>query len=242
MTVRDHHPDDGPEIVPPAEMLRLRAALRRPPAPQVRAQQLAATAMAARQRHNTPMGRFASRGARAAVAIVAGLAITSGLAGAQLLPDSAQRLLSNVSERFAPDDTNPPADPAQPGSNPADDDSGSRRDEQPRGADDTTTTTEGDGTTTTSIEDERPTTTTSRPSAPTTTTVPGPVGPGSPDEPIDPGPTDPGPTDPEPTTTTTVPPTTTTTVPPTTTTTVPPTTTTTVPLTPDDLRAPRSRP
>jgi hypothetical protein len=214
MTSRDLPPDEGPEPLPPAELLRLRAELARPPADAVRAQHLAATTMAARQRGHRAMGRFASRGARAAVAIAASLIVTSGLAGAQLLPDPAQRLLSNVSDRFAPE-TDPPADPAEPGdattvpvaperSAPADDRSGG----------DATTTTEAP----TVVLDDPTTTTTLLPSV--TTTIPGPAGPGSPDDPTDPDAT---------TTTTTEPPTTTTTEPPTTTTTAtdPSTTTTT---------------
>ena len=228
---RDPISDDGPELLPPPELLHLRAELATPPSAELRSQHLVATAMAARQRGNHPVGRFASRGARAAIAIVASLAITTSLAGAQLLPDQAQRLLSNVSERFAPSHSDPPADPAEPGD--ATTTQRSKGDDAPTDAaplvDETTSTTDS------AIDPADASTTTTRPSA-TGTTIPGPAGPGSPDDPIDPGgPTDPGPTDPDPTTTTTVPPTTTTTEPPTTTTTVPPTTTTTtVPLTPDD--------
>ena len=160
MTSRDLTPDEGPELLPPAELLRLRAELARPPADAVRAQHLAATTMAARQRGHRAMGRFASRGARAAVAIAASLVITSGLAGAQLLPDQAQRLLSSVSDRFAPE-TDPPAEPAEPGdattvpvaperSAPADDRSGG----------DATTTTEPPTTTTTATDPSTTTTTT----------------------------------------------------------------------------------
>ena len=115
MTARDPFSDDGPEIVPPAELLRLRARLSRPPAPAVRAQHLAAVATAARQTGVAGhVGRFAGRGARAALAIVASLAITSGLAAAQVLPQPAQRLLSNVSDRFAPEPDAPPARADEP--------------------------------------------------------------------------------------------------------------------------------
>jgi len=213
MTSRDLPPDEGPELLPPAELLRLRAELARPPADAVRAQHLAATTMAARQRGHRAMGRFASRGARAAVAIAASLIVTSGLAGAQLLPDQAQRLLSNVSDRFAPE-TDPPAGPAEPGDATtvpaASDDDSSPADDAP---DRTTTTTEAPAVA--PVEPD-PTTTTLLPSI--DTTIPGPPGPGSPDDPTDPDAT---------TTTTTEPPTTTTTEPPTTTTTDPSTTTTT---------------
>jgi hypothetical protein len=215
MTSRDLPPDEGPEPLPPAELLRLRAELARPPADAVRAQHLAATAMAARQRGHLPMGRFASRSARAAVAIAASLIVTSGLAGAQLLPDPAQRLLSNVSERFAPE-SDPPAEPAQPGdattTRAATEDDSAPADEPSVGRDPTSTTE------TPVVEPVRPgpTTTTLLPSI--DTTIPGPPGPGSPDDPTDPDAT---------TTTTTDPSTTTTTDPSTTTTTDPSTTTTT---------------
>lgn len=213
MTTREPTPDEGPELLPPVELLRLRAELARPPAPEVRAGHLAAAVHAARHRRPGSMGRFASRGARAAVAIVASLAITSGLASAQLLPDQAQRILSNVSERFAPTDEHPPADPARPGdatttvrSEPEDD---GREDDTP--APDVVVTTEP-------VADVLtvPETSTTRPS--TGTTIPGPGGPGSPDDPNDPAATTTT-TGPSTTTTTTGPPTTTTTVPPTTTTT-----------------------
>lgn len=231
MTSRDLHPDDGPELLPPAELLRLRAELARPPAPELRARHLAATAMAARQRGNSPMGRFATRSARAAVAIVAALAVTSGLAGAQLLPDQAQRLLSNVSDRFAPsEDSDPPAEPATPGDatttlrsatdDPAPDD------DVPAGGTTSTTVTIDEPAVAPGVTSDTSPTTTSPPS-PTDTTIPGPGGPGSPDDPTDPDAT---------TTTTTAPPTTTTTQPPTTTTTQPPTTTTTSPTGRGDRR------
>jgi hypothetical protein len=215
MTTREHHPDDGPEPLPPAELLRLRAELSRPPGAQVRAQHLVAPAMEARQRGNTPMGRFASRSARAAVAIVAALAITSGLAGAQLLPDQAQRLLSNVSDRFAPTDGDPPADPAQPGdtttvhSAPSAD-PGSDGD-APAG--DSPTTTEG------SVVDAALSTTTTTLHVATSTTIPGPGSAGSPDDPNDPDATTTTTIDPGSTTTTTDPGSTTTTTDPSSTTT-----------------------
>lgn len=216
MTSRDLTPDEGPELLPPVELLRLRAELARPPSEAVRAQHLAATTMAARQRGHRAMGRFASRGARAAVAIAASLIVTSGLAGAQLLPDQAQRLLSNVSDRFAPE-SDPPADPAEPGdattvpAAPDDDRDTAPATDGPDG--DATTTTEAPA-----IALDTPSTSTTLLPSVTTTTIPGPAGPGSPDDP----------TDPDATTTTTEPPTTTTTEPPTTTTTTtPPSTTTT---------------
>ena len=209
MTSRDLPPDEGPELLPPAELLRLRAELARPPADAVRAQHLAATAMAARQRGHLPMGRFASRSARAAVAIAASLIVTSGLAGAQLLPDPAQRLLSNVSERFAPE-SDPPAEPAQPSdattTRAATEDDSAPAGDKPAAA--PTSTTEAPV-----VEPVRPsTTTTLLPSI--DTTIPGPPGPGSPDDPTDPDATTTTTTDPSTTTTTDPSTTTTTTAPP----------------------------
>jgi hypothetical protein len=202
---------DGPELVPPAALLRMRNALSDPPSAEVRAHHLAAVATASRQRSG-PMGRYASRSARVAAAVVASLAITTGLAAAQVLPQPAQRLLSNVSDRFAPSHEAPvttvgeaPSDPG--GKDPERGDGGA-----PAVSPATTDT----------VADPTPPTTATRPVV-SPTTIPGPTGPGSPTDPTDPGPTDP-------TTTTTVDPgTTTTTVDPgtTTTTTDPGSTTTT---------------
>lgn len=210
MTTRDHHPDDGPELLPPAELLRLRAELARPPGAQVRAQHLVATTMAARQRGNSPMGRFASRSARAAVAVVAALAITSGLAGAQLLPDQAQRLLSNVSDRFAPTNGDPPADPAEPGDATSVRSAPSGHPESDGDAPDE----DSPDTTVGAAVDAALSTTTTTLHAATSTTIPGPSGPGSPDDPNDPDATTTTTIDPGSTTTTTDPGSTTTTTDP----------------------------
>ncbi|HEY9557693.1 MAG TPA: hypothetical protein VIR58_13230, partial [Acidimicrobiales bacterium] len=79
MTSRARHHDE-PELAPPAELVRLHAALRHGPSPATRAKHLAAMAAAARESTSTPAGRFASRGVRGIVAVVATLAVTSGLA------------------------------------------------------------------------------------------------------------------------------------------------------------------
>jgi hypothetical protein len=226
MTSRDRFQDDGPELVPPAEMLRLRHALMRAPDPEVRAQHLAAVTAASRQGvMGGPVGRFASRGVRVAAAVVASLAITSGLAGAQLLPQPAQRLLSNVSQRFAPsNDTPPPATTDEP------DDSTSTTGSRPGRPE----VDPGVGIASTLATDAPPdtsTATTAEPPVETTTTIAGPTGPGSPDDPADPDATTTTTIDPSSTTTTTDPSsTTTTTIDPTstTTTTDPSSTTTTV--------------
>lgn len=201
MSARDPFSDDRPEIVPPAELLRLRARLSRPPSPVVRAQHLAAAASAARQPGVAgQVGRFATRGARVAVAVVASLAITSGLAAAQVLPQPAQRLLSNVSDRFSPEPDAPPArsqDPSSGGS-PTTDAPSREREGAP-------TTAADDGADPTTVAPVTPTTAGRVVVAPSTT-IPGPVGPGSPTDPTDPGPTDPTTTttvDPGSTTTTT---------------------------------------
>lgn len=196
-----HHPtDDQPELVPPAELTRLRAALVRPPSPATRARHLAAMSTVARERTSTQVGRLASRSVRGAAAVVATLAITSGLAAAEVLPAPAQRIFSSVSDRLSPGNEAPPATAEDPA--PVDDAS-----TPPPGTDEPTgapsvATTDAEPTaeepvaaapkpTTTSTS-----TTTTRPTVPTTTTtIPGPTEPGSPD-PSDPGSTDGGPIDP----------------------------------------------
>jgi len=212
--------DEGPELVPPAELLRLRTLLLRGPRAATRARHLAATTAEARQRPLVAgtAGRFATWGGRVAVGIVASLAITSGLAGAQLLPQPAQRLLSGVSDRFAPPAEAPAttvADAADPVVADAGGSSGSADRRSRTVADGTGTGTEATDPAVTTVP---PTT-----DPPVVETIPGPTGPGSPGDPT----TDPD--EPEPTTSTTEPePSTTTTTPPsTTTTTTPPSTTTT---------------
>lgn len=221
MRSRRHREDLDLDLAPPAELVAMREALVVPPSPELRAQHLAATAGASRRRVTAvPAGRlatrFASRSAKAVAAVVAGLAITSGLAGAQLLPQPAQRLLSNVSERFAPSSDSPDSPPATAVDVPETE--SSTRTGPDRTVDDEHEP--GGGTTSTSAPaiaaDLTPSTTERLPVS--TTTIPGPSGPGSPTDPTDPATT---------TTTTVDPSTTTTTTPPTTTTTEPTTTTTT---------------
>lgn len=208
MTPLDPRHEDGPELVPPVELLRLRNMLVRAPGTATRAQHLAATTVAARQRTTPgPMGRFASRGTRFAVGIVASLAITSGLAGAQMLPESAQRLLSNVSDRFAPSPATPTTiEEPDAGPSPA-----GRRSAAP--ADDGAAPAGATASTDTVATTASPTTITSATSLPPApaTTLPGPTGPGSPEDPTGPEPTTTTTTDPGSTTTTTSPGTTTTT-------------------------------
>jgi len=210
MTAR--HFADEPELVPPADLLRLRAELRRGPSASTRARHLAAAVEVSRHHARGAAGRFASRGVRAAVAVVASLVITTGLAAAQVLPPPAQRFLSSVSDRFSPPTTARPAIAGDPGSgldgsatvDGADDRAGDTGDAAD-GGDAITPTSEGTATTrSSSTVTTQPGTTT----APTVT-LPGPLGPGSPEDPTDPGtdggPTDPGtdgPTDPGTTTTT----------------------------------------
>lgn len=202
MMSSSHPPHDEPELVPPAELLRLRALLSRSPDAGTRTRHLAAVTSAAREGIvSSPAGRFARRGVRVAAAVVASLAITSGLAGAQLLPQPAQRLLSSVGERLSPSEDAPPAPTADAA------DQGDGGSEAPaRGgalplAEDReqleTTTTQPPTTTSTTTPptSEPSTTTTTEPPASTTTTIPGPGGPGSPDDPTDPGSTDGGSTD-----------------------------------------------
>ena len=230
MTPSDRTRAEGPEPVPPAELLRLRNVLTRAPRAEVRARHLAATVGAAQQRTVvSPVGRFAGHSARTAAVIVAALAITSGLAGAQLLPAQAQRLLSSVSERLNPIDDGPSIDSELPAPEPTQSGSGGSSKSRTGSDDDPTAPAEVSPSTTDDITGASSTTaasssTTSPPR--TTTTIAGPTGPGSPD---DPGSTTTSTTDPGSTTTTTDPSTTSTTDPSTTSTTGPSSTTTAPP-------------
>ena len=93
--------DDGPELVPPAELLRAAvAAVRRAPGrgpplrTSMRSSRRCATALA-------PPGGASQRAPPAApAAVVVTLTITSGLAAAQVLPEPAQKILSSVSDRI----------------------------------------------------------------------------------------------------------------------------------------------
>jgi hypothetical protein len=199
---------DEPDLVPPAELLRHRNALVQPPSPRTRSRHLAAITAAAREHSASPAGRFASRSVRGAAAVVATLAITSGLAAAQVLPAPAQRIFSSVSGAFSPDA--PPATAGDP-----DDTDATSLSTAPAGPDTTggvlvpaDTTSSSDGVTSSSADTIAPSSTatpTTAPPAtpttldPTTTTIPGPTDPGSSDGPTDPGSTDGGPTDPGPT-------------------------------------------
>lgn len=205
-----HDAQPEPELVPPAELLRHRAALTRAPAAHIRAAHLAAVGADVRERVTSPAGRFASRTLRGAAAVVAALTITTGLAAADVLPAPAGRILSSVSDRITGHRTAPPAEPVEV-------DATTSRSDGPEQGEDAGGTPPGVA----EVEEPAPeaakaaasrsTTTTTQPStttttaAPTTTTtIPGPTQPGSPTEPIDPatdgGPTDPGtgggPTDP----------------------------------------------
>lgn len=213
MTAR--HLADEPELVPPAELLRLRAELRRGPSASTRARHLAAAVEVSRLHAGGSVGRFASRGVRAAVAVVASLVITSGLAAAQVLPPPAQRFLSSVSDRFSPPPTARPASAGDTGS--GSDGSASTLDPAGGPVTEAGDPTVDDAATATSdgASSTRPSSTaTTQPGTTVTTappvTLPGPLGPGSPEDPADPGtdggPTDPGtdePSDPGTTTTTT---------------------------------------
>lgn len=199
--MQPHLTDGEPELVPPAQLLRARAALATAPSPEARARHLLAVAAAARE-HSSPASRFASRTVRGAAAVVATLAITSGLAAAQVLPTPAQRIFSSVSERFSSNEA-PPATPEDTGgSGPSSDGpglvatGGSADVDAVSGATTSTTdaATPGGPVAQTTTTTQPGSTTTTVPS--TTTTIPGPLGPGSPDEPSEPGGTDGGPTDP----------------------------------------------
>ena len=179
--------DDGPELVPPAELLELRSQLSVAPSDEVRRTHLEAIVAQVCHGRRTAWGRVASGTARGAAAVVVTLTITSGLAAAQVLPAPAQKIFSSVSDRFTGrvDEADVPA-PATTDPAPAADD------------DEATTTTTREpapepvvATTTTSTTlvppapvvttPPEPTTTTTTP--PTPTTLPGPPGPGSEQEP-----------------------------------------------------------
>ncbi len=176
--------DDGPELVPPAELLELRSHLSVAPSDEVRRTHLEAVVAQVRHGRRTAWGRVASGTARGAAAVVVTLTITSGLAAAQVLPAPAQKIFSSVSDRFTGrvDEADVPAPAAT--------------DPAPAAADDeaTTTTTRRPApepvaatTTSTTVVPPAPVVTTppkptpSTTVPPTTTTVLSPTGPGSPD-------------------------------------------------------------
>lgn len=98
----DH--DDGPEPLPPHELLRLRRHLVAPPRAEVRDQHL--RAITAELRSDRPAAAAAHALVRRSARVVAGVAgiivVTSGLAGAQIIPEPARSLIPAVSDRLAP--------------------------------------------------------------------------------------------------------------------------------------------
>lgn len=178
--------DDGPELVPPAELLELRSHLAIAPRAEVRRTHLDAIVAQVRNRPRTTWGRVAASAGRSAAAVVVTLTVTSGLAAAQVLPEPAQKILSSMSDRItgrvgqpeAPEPT-PEAEPAPV----ADSKDTATATESPR-----RTTSEPIATTTTSstVVQSVEVTTTTTTAAPTTTvapstttTIPGPSDSGS---------------------------------------------------------------
>lgn len=92
--------EDGPELVPPAELLELRSQLSVAPHPEIRRSHLEAIVAQVRNRPRTAWGRVVSGAARGATALAVTLTVTTGLAAAQVLPAPAQKILSSVSDRF----------------------------------------------------------------------------------------------------------------------------------------------
>src|SRR5690606_26599951 len=91
---------DGPELVPPAELLELRGHLAVAPRVETRRAHLDAIVAQVRDHRRTAWGRAASSAARGAAAVVVTLTVTTGLAAADVLPDQAQKIFTSVSDRF----------------------------------------------------------------------------------------------------------------------------------------------
>ena len=178
---------DGPELVPPAELLELRGHWAVAPRVETRRAHLDAIVAQVRDHRRTAWGRAASSAARGAAAVVVTLTVTTGLAAADVLPDQAQKIFTSVSDRFGGGDGTPTSEPA-------DDISLSPTETTTRQADRETkaTTSTAAPSTTTSTTAPEPVVTTTTPTTqpPTTTTVPptttttaplaGPTDPGSP--------------------------------------------------------------
>lgn len=98
----DH--DDGPEPLPPHELLRLRRYLVAPPRPEVRDQHLSAITAAVRSDRSAAAAAHAlvRRSARVVAGVAGIIVVTSGLAGAQIIPEPARSLIPAVSDRLAP--------------------------------------------------------------------------------------------------------------------------------------------
>ena len=201
--------EDGPELVPPAELLDLRSQLSVAPHPEIRRSHLEAIVAQVRNGRRTAWGRVASGAARGAMALAVTLTVTTGLAAAQVLPEPAQKILSSVSDRFTgridgpevPEESEeaepvPATDEADPATEAETTD---RSTAEPVASTTTSTTIAVVAPVVTTVVEPEPTTTTTTtvPPAPTTTILP-PTGPGSPDE--EPPVTEPEPVE-EPTTT-----------------------------------------
>ena len=110
----DH--DDGPEPLPPHELLRLRRHLVAPPRPEVRDQHLSAITAELRSDRSAAAAAHAlvRRSARVVAGVAGIIVVTSGLAGAQIIPEPARSLIPAVSDRLAPhfssDDDEPEED------------------------------------------------------------------------------------------------------------------------------------
>lgn len=100
-----HSRSEGPEPVPPAELLALREAVNRAPDDAVRSRHLAAITEAL-QTTGPPVGAMgqaiARRGARVVAGVAAVLVVTTGLAGAQVLPAPARAILPAFSQHLLP--------------------------------------------------------------------------------------------------------------------------------------------
>lgn len=188
--------DDGPELVPPAELLDLRSQLSVAPHPEIRRSHLEAIVAQVRNRPRTAWGRVVSGAARSATALAVTLTVTTGLAAAEVLPEPAQKILSSVSDRFtgrvdspeAPAEEPEIAEPAPA----AEEDTSTANETTDRSTAEAVTSTTTSTTVaavapivTAAVEPEPTTTTTTTtvpPPTTTTTTILPPGGPDSPDE------------------------------------------------------------
>lgn len=95
---------DGPEPLPPHELLRLRRHLVAPPRPEVRDQHLSAITAELRSDRSAAAAAHAlvRRSARVVAGVAGIIVVTSGLAGAQIIPEPARSLIPAVSDRLAP--------------------------------------------------------------------------------------------------------------------------------------------
>lgn len=203
MTWRHTDHDDGPEPLPPEELLRHRQVLVTPASPDVRAHHVSAAAAESRRlRAAVTAQTIARRSARVIAGVAATIVVSSSLAGASIITEPARSMFPAMTDRFLPRQIEEPADDADDvdlktvrvpetteARPPSDKAAGAGDRDAPRrstttegiasaSADDpkpsTTPTTKKPSSTTTSTEPDRSTTTTEPDPSSTTTTEPDP--------------------------------------------------------------------